>query len=56
MGLLAIQISGYDPGGFVLLKAAVEQCRREIAGASQAEEPVKPAHTNPPRTGIKPNP
>lgn len=31
MDLLALQVRSYDPGGFGLLKAAVEDCRKEMA-------------------------
>lgn len=30
MNLLQIQVNAYDPGGFAMLKAAVDDCKREM--------------------------
>ncbi len=35
MNLLQLQVSAYDPGGFALLKAAVEDCKRELSQQQQ---------------------
>lgn len=34
MALLQMQVESYEPAGFALLQAAVEDCRQEIAAST----------------------
>ncbi len=44
MNLLQLQVNAYDPGGFALLQAAVEDCKREMKQGQQ--EASKCAYTS----------